>query len=161
MNIFRRILTALLCCMLLLVGCIASSKQKDATPRPESNLKKTLLDMDQIKNRTWVLKHMTVDGQRIPLVKGSQITFRYQDDGHVSGNATINHYRGRLMVEKSTTIQWPKTTFMVTRKAGPPRMMKQEAAFLAALEKTGRMTGTPDMLVLTSQDSRVKLEFEP
>jgi heat shock protein HslJ len=76
-----------------------------------------------------------------------------------TGKATINRYSGSLQLEDDGQIIW-NNAFIMTRMAGPPELMQQEADFTRALMKTSRMYLKESGLVLTSEDRSTVLEFK-
>jgi len=81
------------------------------------------------------------------LAASSSITAKFGTDGTLSGNATINTYNTTY-----TTATGGKMTISGTisasRMAGPPELMEQENAYLAALPKTATYTIDGDELWL-------------
>ena len=80
------------------------------------------------------------------LAKSSAITAKFGSDGSLAGNATVNQY--------STTYKTSGDTMSIdaqivsTQMAGPADLMKQEAAYLAALPRTATFTIEGDELWL-------------
>ena len=103
---------------------------------------------------------MTKDHEAIALVQDSKTTFTCDQDGKVSGKATINRYSGNLKLKDDGEIIWSKA-FIMTRMAGPPELMEQEQNFTRSLMQTTRMYLKDSHLVLINQDSSTILEFEP
>ncbi|CAB1057554.1 hypothetical protein D1BOALGB6SA_2307 [Olavius sp. associated proteobacterium Delta 1] len=103
---------------------------------------------------------MTKDNETIALVKDSKTTFACDENGRVSGKATLNRYSGNLKLQDDGEIIWSKA-FIMTRMAGPPELMQQETDFTRALMQTSRMYLKDSQLVLKDQDSSTILEFEP
>ena len=62
-----------------------------------------------------------------------QITFEVRADGTVIGSTAVNRYGGKALVEGQKI---KLGSLAMTRAAGSPAMMEQEAKFTAALEKT-------------------------
>ena len=54
---------------------------------------------------------------------------------------------------------WSKA-FGMTRMAGPPEMMEQEAKFMQALPQTSRIYLKGSQLILASEDKSTGLEFQ-
>ena len=115
--------------------------------------------IDKITGIEWQLIKMTMDNKSIDLVENSKTTFACGDNGRVSGVATLNRYSGNLELLPDGEIVWNKA-FIMTRMAGPPEVMQQEANFTQALMKTSRMYLYDSRLALRSQDSSTVLEFE-
>lgn len=115
---------------------------------------------NKITGIEWQLTKMTLDNQSIDLVENSKTTLTCDDDGRVSGIATLNRYSGNLKLQPDGEIVWSKALIM-TRMAGPPALMQQEAKFTQALMKATRMYLNASKLDLRSPDRATVLEFEP
>jgi heat shock protein HslJ len=107
----------------------------------------------------WRLKKMITDNKSIPLIENSKNTFSCDEDGKVAGVATINRYFGNFNLKENGEIVWNKA-FGMTRMAGPPELMEQEAAFMQALPQTSRMYLKGPQLILASEDKSTLLEFQ-
>jgi heat shock protein HslJ len=116
--------------------------------------------LNKITGIEWRLTKMTLDNKSIDLVENSKTTLTCDDNGKVSGIATLNRYAGNLKLQPDGEIVWSKA-FIMTRMAGPPALMQQEANFTQALMKTSRMYLNESKLILCSQDRATVLEFEP
>jgi heat shock protein HslJ len=116
-------------------------------------------NLNDVSGVEWVLAQMTTDNETVALVKDSQTTFSCDENGNVAGKATINRYSGNLKLHNDGDIIWSKA-FIMTRMAGPPELMQQEADFTRALMQTSRMTLKDSKLVLQSDDGSTILEFE-
>ena len=135
-----------------------------AGARPESaaggsaDLPVTPQGLGKIAGIEWYLTEMTMDNKSITLVQNSETTFGCDEKGNVTGKATINRYSGNLKLQNDGEIIWNKA-FIMTRMAGPPELMQQEAIFTQALMKTSRMFLNDSKLTLRSQDNSTVLEF--
>jgi len=116
-------------------------------------------NLNSIVGLEWNLVKMIKDLAAIALVKDSQTTFSCDPDGRVTGKATLNRYSGNLKLQADGEIVWSKA-FIMTRMAGPPELMRQEADFSQILVKTSRMYLKDSTLVLTNEDRSYRLEFE-
>jgi len=143
---------------LLLHACAANHSNKPATMTEDTLVTPTLFN--QVTGRQWRLAEMTLDKKAISLVADSQTTFACDAGGRVSGIAAINRYSGNLKLQPDGEISWSKA-FIMTRMAGPPELMQQEADFTQALMKTSRMYLNGPGLTLRSQDGSTSLAFEP
>lgn len=114
---------------------------------------------DKITDIDWQLTKMILDNKSIALIENSRTTFTCKADGSVSGIATLNRYSGRFKFQPDGEIVW-NNAFIMTRMAGPPDLMQQEANFTQALMKTSRMFLKEPKLTLGSQDRSTILEFE-
>ena len=115
-------------------------------------------NLNDITDIEWNLTRMTKDDQEIALVQGSKATFTCDQDGKVTGKATINRYSGDLKLMDDGEILWSKA-FIMTRMAGPPQLMQQEADFTQALMQTSRIILSGSKLVLKSSSGSTVLEF--
>ena len=86
------------------------------------------------------------------LVEGSRVTLAFGADGRVSGSASCNGFTGAYaLTGEGLSIGNVATT----RKACPPPLMEQEAAFLAALGTVQRFEITPEgKLALLAEDGK-------
>jgi len=107
----------------------------------------------------WHLKIMKIDNESIPLIEDTKNTFSCDENGKVAGVASINRYFGNFSLKEDGEIIWSKA-FGMTRMAGPPDLMEQEAKFMQALPQTSRIYLKKEMLVLTSPDNSTVLEFQ-
>jgi heat shock protein HslJ len=150
------IATIFICSLLIACAAIQSNSAgagkdvKLSTPR----------NLSDIAGIEWNLVQMTINHEAIALVQDSKSTLACNQDGKVSGKATINRYSGNLKLEDDGEIIWSKA-FIMTRMAGPPELMEQEQNFTRALMQTTRMYLKNSHLVLKNQDSSTILEFEP
>jgi heat shock protein HslJ len=116
----------------------------------------------QLKNITgikWHLKIMKIDNESIPLIEDTKNTFSCDENGKVAGVASLNRYFGNFSLKEDGEIIWSKA-FGMTRMAGPPELMEQEAKFMQALPQTSRIYLKKEMLVLISTDNSTVLEFQ-
>ena len=116
----------------------------------------------QLKDITgieWHLKIMKIDNESIPLIEDTKNTFSCDENGKVAGVASINRYFGNFSLKEDGEIIWSKA-FGMTRMAGPPELMEQEAKFMQALPQTSRVYLKKEMLVLISTDHSTVLEFQ-
>jgi heat shock protein HslJ len=143
---------------LLILACAANPSNKPATMSEDTLVTPKLFN--RVTGREWRLTEMTLDEKAIHLVSDSQTTFACDAGGRVSGNAAINRYSGNLKLQPDGDIIWSKA-FIMTRMAGPPELMQQEADFTQALMKTSRMYLNGPGLTLRSQDGSTILAFEP
>lgn len=129
---------------------------------PETSADAVLITPEHLKEIVgieWYLKRMKINNQTISLIKDAQITFSYDANGKVAGVASLNRYFGGFNLKEDGEIIWSKA-FGMTRMAGPPELMDQEAKFMQALPLTTRLYLKKEMLVLTSTDQATVLEFD-
>ena len=115
----------------------------------------------QLKDITGIEWHLTkvkMNNKSIALIEDSKNTFLCDKKGKVTGVATINRYFGNFNLKENGEIVW-SNAFGMTRMAGPPELMKQEAAFMQALPQTSRMYLEASTLTLISKDESTALEF--
>jgi heat shock protein HslJ len=143
---------------LLFLACAASRSSSTGTMSGGTLVTPKLFN--KITGIQWQLTKMLLDNKSIDLVENSKTTFACDDSGRVSGVASINRYSGSLKLLPDGEIVWNKA-FIMTRMAGPPKLMQQEANFTQALMKTYRMFLNDSNLALRSQDNSTVLEFEP
>ena len=106
----------------------------------------------------WHLTKMKMADKSISLIENSKTTFSCDEDGKVAGVASINRYFGNFNLKENGDIVWNQA-FGMTRMAGPPELMEQEAAFMHALPQTARMYVKASRLILISKDKSTTLEF--
>ena len=94
----------------------------------------------------------------VSLIKGSRITALFGADGTVSGSAGCNQYNGPYEVEGAQIRIGPLAT---TRKAcpQPEGVEAQEAAYLAALEKSTSYELVGTNLTLRDEQGATQAEF--
>ena len=114
--------------------------------------------IDDISGIEWHLTKMKMADKSISLIENSKTTFSCDEDGKVAGVATINRYFGNFNLKENGDIVWNQA-FGMTRMAGPPELMEQEAAFMHALPQTARMYLKASKLILISKDKSTTLEF--
>ena len=107
----------------------------------------------------WHLKIMKIDNESIPLIEDTKNTFSCDENGKVAGVASLNRYFGNFSLKEDGEIIWSKA-FGMTRMAGPPELMAQEAKFMQALPQTSRIYLKKEKLVLISTDNSTVLEFQ-
>ena len=107
----------------------------------------------------WHLQKMIADNKSVPLIGDTNNTFSCDEDGKVAGVATINRYFGNFTLKEDGDLIWNKA-FGMTRMAGPPELMEQEAKFMQALPRTSRIYLKGSQLVLASEDKSTWLEFQ-
>jgi heat shock protein HslJ len=106
----------------------------------------------------WHLKIMKIDTESIALIEDTKNTFSCDETGKVAGMASLNRYFGAFSLKEDGEIVWTKA-FGMTRMAGPPKLMEQEARFMLALPQTSRIYLKQDRLQLISADNSTVLEF--
>ncbi len=114
--------------------------------------------IDDISGIEWHLTKMKMADKSISLIENSKTTFSCDEDGKVAGVASINRYFGNFNLKENGDIVWNQA-FGMTRMAGPPELMEQEAAFMHALPQTARMYVKASKLILISKDKSTTLEF--
>ena len=116
-------------------------------------------NLGEIAGIEWNLTKMTRNNAVVALVEDSQNTFACDDDGKVTGKATLNRYAGSLKLQQDGRITWSKA-FIMTQMAGEPELMEQETNFSQALVQTSHMYSKDSKLILKNQDGSTTLEFE-
>jgi heat shock protein HslJ len=107
----------------------------------------------------WHLKSMKIDNESIALIEDTKNTFSCDENGKVAGVASLNRYFGSFGLKEDGEIIW-SNAFGMTRMAGPPELMEQEAKFMFALPQTSRIYLEPATLRLISTDNSTVLEFQ-
>ena len=107
----------------------------------------------------WHLKKLIADNKSIPLIEDTKNSFSCDENGKVAGVASLNRYFGSFTLKEDGEIIWSKA-FGMTRMAGPPEMMEQEAKFMQALPQTSRIYLKGSQLILASEDKSTWLEFQ-
>ena len=143
---------------LLFIFACAGTQSNDSGSKSDGKLI-TPLNLKDITGIEWNLTQMTKNNETISLVKDSQTTFACDENGRVTGKATLNQYSGNLKLQDDGEIIWSKA-FIMTRMAGPPELMQQETDFTQTLMTTTRMFLKESKLVLMSKEKSSLLEFE-
>lgn len=143
------IVSVLIACARIQAG--ASATGADAVLITPEHLK-------EIVGVEWHLKHMKVNNESISLIKDTRITFSCDETGKVAGVASINRYFGSFSLKEDGEIIWSKA-FGMTRMAGPPAVMDQEAKFMRTLPLTSRFYLKKGTLVVTGTDRSSLFEF--
>ena len=82
------------------------------------------------------------------------ITFEFDTDGNISGNASCNRFGGSCTIEENTIKVGPLRS---TRRACEPDIMQQEQKFLAVLSTaTAWEMGAEGELVMRGQDGEIR-----
>lgn len=140
-----------------LLACADS--QSGRTGMKADSMQITPQRLADIAGIEWQLQKMKTNSQTVSLIKDTKNTFSCDEKGRVAGMATINRYFGSLSLRKDGGIVWHKA-FGMTRMAGPPDLMEQEAKFMQVLPLTSRMYLKKGTLILISTDQTTSLEFE-
>ena len=142
---------------IILLAC-AGSRSGNGTEKIDE-MQITSRQIKNIADVAWHLQSMTSDNQTIVLIPDTKNTFSCNENGKVAGVATINRYFGNFRFKEDGNIIWNKA-FGMTRMAGPPNLMEQEAKFMQALPRTSRIYIKKQKLVMISIDQSTVLEFE-
>ena len=153
----RCILPIVLMVIPMLLACAGSQSAKGTEKTDEMQI--TSRQIREIADVEWHLQGMKSDSQTIELIPDTKNTFSCDDNGKVAGIATINRYFGNFRFREDGEIIWNKA-FGMTRMAGPPNLMEQEAKFMQALPRTSRIYIKKQKLVMISTDQSTVLEFE-
>ena len=143
---------------IIFIAC-AGTQSNSAVTKIDGKLI-TPQNLSDITGMEWNLTQMTKDNATIALVKNSKTTFACDENGKVTGKATLNRYSGNLKLQDDGKIVWNKA-FIMTRMAGPPELMQQETDFTQALMQTSRIYLKDSKLVLKSNSDSTVLEFNP
>jgi len=140
-----------------LLACAGSQSGGTATQTDAMQISRQRLK--EITGIEWHLQKMIADNRSVPLIGGTHNTFSCDEDGKAAGVATINRYFGNFTIKEDGDLIWNKA-FGMTRMAGPPELMEQEAKFMQALPRTSRIYLKGSQLILTSEDKSTWLEFQ-
>jgi heat shock protein HslJ len=113
-----------------------------------------------VRGHEWRLVGLVVAGTPTPIVPGSAITIRFDDNGLAGGAASLNRYQGGYRLGPDGALVWVGPGFAATRMAGPPDLMQQEAVFLEALQAASRIRIEEGNLLLESATGGTRLTFE-
>lgn len=113
-----------------------------------------------VRGHEWRLVGLVVAGTPTPIVPGSAITIRFDDNGLARGAASLNRYQGGYRLGPDGALAWVGPGFAATKMAGPPDLMQQEAVFLEALQAASRLRIEEGTLVLESANGGTRLTFE-
>jgi heat shock protein HslJ/membrane-bound inhibitor of C-type lysozyme len=103
-----------------------------------------------LRGDPWVVEEIA----GAPLVRGSRVSLAFDDQGRVTGTASCNNFTAPYsLTGEGLTIG----AAAATRKACGPAVMKQEAAFLAALAAVQRIEVTADgtLVLHTASGQRI------
>ena len=140
----------------MLIACVGP--QSGETEMKRDAVLITPGHLTEIIGIEWYLKRMMIDSEAHSLIKDTKITFSCDENGKVAGIASLNRYFGSFDLKGDGEIIWSKA-FGMTRMAGPPALMDQEAKFMQALARTSRFYSKNDTLVIIDTDQAVVLEF--
>ena len=154
MKLYATVMTVFV--LLSVLACAGT--QSGGTGTKTDAMQITPQRIDDISGIEWHLTKMKMADKSISLIENSKTTFSCDEDGKVAGVATINQYFGNFNLKENGDIVWNKA-FGMTRMAGPPELMEQEAAFMHALPQTTRMYLKASKLILISKDESTTLEF--
>jgi heat shock protein HslJ len=93
----------------------------------------------------------------VSVAAGSEITAEFGADGMLIGNASVNHYSTKYSASDGTMTIMPD--IVTTKMAGPEKLMKQEAAYLAALPQAADYTIEGDELWLRGNEGAVLAQY--
>ena len=139
-----------------LLACAGT--QSGGTGTKTNDMQITPQRIQDIAGVEWHLKKIITDNKLIPLIGDTKNTFSCDVNGKVAGVASINRYFGNFTFKEDGEITWSKA-FGMTRMAGPPALMEQEAKFMQALPQTSRIYLKTSQLILASKDKSTWLEF--
>jgi heat shock protein HslJ len=87
----------------------------------------TAASMDALYDNPWLVEDIAGQG----VVDRAQTTIQFAKDGAVSGDTSVNRYKGKAKINGAKISFGPLAS---TRSAGPPALMDQEQKFLKALD---------------------------
>jgi heat shock protein HslJ len=117
-------------------------------------------DIALLERTPWMLvQYAGPAGSIQSVIPDTEIVATFQA-GRLFGSAGCNNYTGSVEVSGSAiSIPAPATTLRLC--TAPPGIMEQEAAYLAALPRSVRITVAPDALTLYGGDGAVLLRYRP
>ena len=137
--------------LLLVAGCGGIGKEKGPVLITSQNL-------EQLVNREWDLKNMTVAGKSIIMHVDANQTLLFASDGRAVGFGAVNRFSGAYQFSPEGLLSWP-TPLITTRMAGPPELMDKERYYLEGLPKTTRAVVSEHSLQLQNDDGSTVLVF--
>jgi heat shock protein HslJ len=154
MKLYTTVIAVL--CLVSLLAC--AGPQSEKTETKTDALQITPRQLKEIAGIEWHLRILKIDNDSIPLIENTKNTFSCDENGKVAGVASINRYFGNFSLKEDGEIIWSEA-FGMTRMAGPPELMEQEAKFMQALPQTSRIYLKKEKLLLISTDNSTVLEF--
>jgi heat shock protein HslJ len=116
--------------------------------------------MALLESTPWTLvEYIGPDGAALLVLAGTEISATFQA-GRLVGSAGCNTYSSAYAVTGSA-LSLSGSAGTLRLCAAPPGIMEQEAAYLAALQRTARFDVAPDALVLRDDTGGVLLRFAP
>tara|TARA_R110002049_G_scaffold50370_2_gene143003 strand:+ start:77505 stop:78884 length:1380 start_codon:yes stop_codon:yes gene_type:complete len=96
-----------------------------------------------------------IDSQGV--IDRAQSTLEFDTAGSVGGNSSVNRFHGSVKIDGDRIEFGP---LAMTRRAGPPALMKQESNFMAALQRVnGFRIAETGLLYLTDENGTDILRF--
>ena len=142
-------------CSVLFFGC--DDVQSGDAGGQQNAVVITSENFDRIAGMQWILQKMMIDGDEYPLT-GEKPFVTFDGRGKVNGFASINRFFGVMQVDGGGAVSWPGA-FGATRMAGPDDLMRQENAFLAAMQVTEQASLGKRYLRFQTKDGETKLVF--
>jgi len=148
MNSLRSLSLALLA--FLLTGCAESRQTTEVNPTPHQAFREI----------EWQLVSFQLDNEPVTIPETATVTFNIDQKDAVSGNAAVNRYNGKVVIDDEGSCQWD-AAIATTRMAGPPELMTLEHSFTTALPTTSKLTVSSDgeSLSLANEDGTTTLVF--
>jgi len=113
--------------------------------------------INALTGRRLFLARMIAEGREIELPSAPLILLTLEAEGRVQGFAGVNNYRGGYVRTGENEIAF--SAFAVTRRAGPPELMRIEDLYLRALLSAREWSPSLNGAVLRSADGSFVLEF--
>jgi heat shock protein HslJ len=133
-----------------------------ADPGPAGSATETVVAQQAQARRgvEWRLMNWIVNGSERPILPESLVTISFDPSGKIAGSASVNRFSGTYRFDADGRLQWPQSSFTLTRVAGPPPLMAQERAFLESLRRTVTYRTDGQQLVLESHSGSTVLTFQ-
>ena len=143
--------------MIALIGLSLLAGCQEKAQKVETRELITVGDYEKIVGPQWILESMTID--KTPYTLSQKMpTIQFSEDQKVAGLASLNRFSGSFQFTTDRQIAWPKP-LMMTRMAGPENLMKQEDAFVKALQKAQHLSLSGNRLYLYTKDHTTELVF--
>jgi len=120
---------------LMLVGAVLLAAGCEVSQEGGGGQDRVAITAEHISHITdvqWTLERMVIDGKAVALT-GDRPHVQFASDGRVTGFSSVNRFFGLMQIDPGGQVRWPGA-LAATRMAGPPALMRQEEAFMAAIQ---------------------------
>jgi heat shock protein HslJ len=119
----------------------------------------TAANVDKLYGRSFELRYMTLNGERIVTHVDARMTIAFLPDGTAKGFSSVNQFSAGYNFGPDGKLTWSKGTFSTTRKSGAPELMEKERQFLEGLRQVDAAVVSAYGLQLENDDGSTKLVF--